>query len=422
MAEPHATAVLGLPELDLVLGGLYWGDNVVWEAEEEDALTPFYRAIALGAAAYDTAAFVTVSRAPEEVRAAYPTLDVLDARRDTPLGQPRPLLEAIRERCRRPLRHLLLFDSLEAMSVQWGAEIAGRFFARGCPLLLGLGAVAHWSLVPARQSPALRREIDGLTQCVLVLADGRVRIAKAEGRPPDVVGSVFRYRLENGVPRLEPAPAAARLGAALRALRLQRRLSQSELARLAGVSPSAISQAERGQRGLSLQTLIDLAARLNITIDELLRGDVAPGYRIVRRDDPRQTAENAPVLLLDDPAAGLRAYLVRLTPGGSAAPDFPHKGVELVAVAQGLVQVILPAGRPVLRQGEALIAETSTISGWRNLSEREAMLFWILRDDASRPGGADWGRRRARLERQPRAKGGSRRGRCGCDRRLPAAG
>ena len=59
----------------------------------------------------------------------------------------------------------------------------------------------------------------------------------------------------------------------------------------------------------------------------------------------------------------------------------PHNGVELVAVAAGLVQVILPTGRPVLRQGEALLVEWSGVSGWRNVGEEDALIFWILRDD-----------------------------------------
>ena len=50
---------------------------------------------------------------------------------------------------------------------------------------------------------------------MLDVGDGRLRIAKAEGRPPGVEGSVFRYELEGGLPVLEAAPAAARLGAAL---------------------------------------------------------------------------------------------------------------------------------------------------------------------------------------------------------------
>ena len=60
--------------------------------------------------------------------------------------------------------------------------------------------------------------------------------------------------------------------------------------------------------------------------------------------------------------------------------DTSHDGVELVAVAGGLVQVILPTGRPVLRQGEALLVEWSGVSGWRNVGEDDALIFWILRD------------------------------------------
>jgi transcriptional regulator with XRE-family HTH domain len=267
------------------------------------------------------------------------------------------------------------------MARQWGADTAQRFFTRCCPMLLEIGAIAYWSLTPSEYAPAPRREVEEVTQCVISVADGRLRIVKAEGRPFGVQGSVFRYRDDGGEPVLEAAPAAARLGAALRAVRVQRQLSQSDLARLAGVSPSAVSQAERGQRGLSLETLLDLTARLGITLDELLRGEVAPGYRLARRHDPHRVADGKPLPLLDDPQAGLRAYLLRLPPRRSADLGFAHKGIELVAVASGLVQVVLATGRPVLRQGESLLAERSGISSCRNLSDREAMVFWILRDD-----------------------------------------
>ncbi|MDQ3874332.1 MAG: helix-turn-helix domain-containing protein, partial [Actinomycetota bacterium] len=176
---------------------------------------------------------------------------------------------------------------------------------------------------------------------------------------------------------------AARIGTALRATRTQRQLSQSDLARLAGVSPSAISQAERGQRGLSLETLLELTGRLGTTVDELLRGDVVAGYRLGRRHHPRTRrgdSAHQPLPLLDDPAAGLRAYLVHLPPRQSGSPHIAHKGIELVAVANGLVQVILANGRPVLRRGEVLLVEATSVEGWRNLGPSEVTLFWILRD------------------------------------------
>jgi hypothetical protein len=36
----------------------------------------------------------------------------------------------------------------------------------------------------------------------------------------------------------------------------------------------------------------------------------------------------------------------------------------------------------VLRQGEALLVEHSGVSGWRNVGENDALIFWILRDEA----------------------------------------
>jgi hypothetical protein len=134
---------------------------------------------------------------------------------------------------------------------------------------------------------------------------------------------------------------------------------------------------------LSLDTLLDLTSRLNMTLDELLRGQEAPGYRLARRDDPRSLTLDVPVPLLDDPGAGLRAYVLRLSPGARAVPTFPHKGVELVAVASGLVQVILATGTPVLRPGEALIADRSGVSEWRNLTDGNALAFWVLHDEAA---------------------------------------
>ena len=43
---PSPTATTGVAELDAALGGLFWGDNVVWEADEDGLPEPFYRAVA----------------------------------------------------------------------------------------------------------------------------------------------------------------------------------------------------------------------------------------------------------------------------------------------------------------------------------------------------------------------------------------
>ena len=387
MASPSATArasledaaSTGVDELDRTLGGLFWGDNVVFEVAEPAAVEPFYRAVGGVEGQYDGRLYIGLSGGPPPVE----RFALVDARADGELAQPAPLLRAIFERCRHAERNLLLFDPMESMIARWGADVAGRFFAHCCPQLLELGAIAYWAVPSGELYPGLRRTIEEVPQCVLVVGDSRLRIAKAEGRAPGVEGSVFRYRAVDDVPELTPAPIASRIGAALRAARTERQLSQSDLARLAGVSPSAISQAERGRRGLSLETLLELTGRLGTTIDELLRGNVAAGYRLGRRHHPRTgrgESGHHPLPLLDDPAAGLRAFLVHLPPRAAGSPHVAHKGIELVAVANGLVQVVLATGRPVLRRGEVLLVEATAVEGWRNLGPSEATLFWILRD------------------------------------------
>ena len=377
-ASPDDAASTGIRELDDALGGLFWGDNVVFEVGDPQRAEPFYRALATAAVPYDQRLYVSLSGDRPPVTG----FQLIDARAGDELAQPAPLMRAIVERCRPGERNLLLFDPMEAMIERWGSDVAARFFAVCCPQLLDLGAIAYWSVPSGELYPGLRRTIEEVTQCVLVVGKSRLRVAKAEGRPPGIEGTVFRYREMDGLPTLTPAPVAARIGTALRAARTHRHLSQSDLARLAGVSPSAVSQAERGERGLSLETLLHLTGNLNITLDELLRGEVVAGYRLGRRDHPRRrgAASEQPAPLLDDPAAGLRAYVLHLAPRQSASPHIAHKGTELVAVASGLVQVVLANGRPVLRRGEVLLVEATTIERWRNLGPADATLFWILRD------------------------------------------
>jgi transcriptional regulator with XRE-family HTH domain len=378
------SAATGVAELDRALDGLYWGDNVVWvwEGGELTSQRLFYDAIARRRETFGAAGYVVASSDPSEVKARWPWLEILDARAGGPNASPGGLLEAVRRFSVQGPRALLLFDSLEALSSRWGMSMAGDFFGRCCPMLLDLGAIAYWSVPGASQYRTLHRKIEQITQCIIVVGDGRLRISKAEGRPPGAQGQLFRYSVQDGELQLQPAQAVARVGAALRAYRLRRELSQSHLAQLAGVSASAISQVERGERGLSVETLFTLAGRLNITLDELLGGEVTPDYRIGRRhglgDAPEGKGSVIP--LLNDAEAGLRAYLVSLPRSASVEAPFPHKGTELAGVVSGLVQVLIGSGRPVLRRGETLLASRRGIDGWRNVGESDAQCLWVLRD------------------------------------------
>ena len=213
MSEPPgaSTASSGIPALDEALGGLYWGDNVVWQADDDAPVDAFFRAVAGTASHYQLAAFVSLGTAPAELERSYPGFTVIDARPGSPLAEPEDLLAAISSRCSPVERDLILFEPMEAMTERWGAERALRFFSKTCPHLLEVGAIAYWSFVPSRHSRNFRREIEEITRCVIALGDDRLRISKAEGRPVGVQGNVFRYRLSR---RERARPGGAAYGAA----------------------------------------------------------------------------------------------------------------------------------------------------------------------------------------------------------------
>ena len=65
------------------------------------------------------------------------------------------------------------------------------------------------------------------------------------------------------------------IGCKIRYFRIQRGLSQEELAEFADVSPVYISNVENGEKRASLKTLIAIANALNITADALLADNLS---------------------------------------------------------------------------------------------------------------------------------------------------
>jgi len=378
----RGSASTGVAVLDDVLEGLYWGDSVLWELQESATAEPFYQAAARAATGFHYAAYVTVTREPASLDGTYGTLDVIDARPGSSHGSPNALLSTLSVRCSTFDRDLLLFDGLDALAEAWGADAAAEFFASTCSLLLELGAVAYWTYRGVK-SPALRHAVRHVPQCAIALSDDSLRITKAEGRGPGIEGRVYRYEAGPDGLALTAAPTLARVGEALRALRADLGLTQNDVARLAGVTASAVSQAERGHRGLSLETLLGLTDSLGLSIDDFLRGKVRAGYRLARRHDPRDRGSGHPLTLLDDEQSGYRIHAIYLPPHGTATTERTPDGVEMVTVASGLVQVLLPSASPVLRQGEALLVDDASVYAWRNLCDREAMVFWITRAEGS---------------------------------------
>jgi DNA-binding XRE family transcriptional regulator/quercetin dioxygenase-like cupin family protein len=371
----------GVPDLDALLGGLILGDNVVWVVEDGTAARQLEDAFIKEVLARGETCFY-VSAGPEPAKQQSrlgPGVTILDARARGQHGDAAVLETAIVEGARAHSPGYVVVDGLVQFARRWGPAKAVAFFSRVCPRLFDLGAVAYWRAPRAELGTSFIEQVTSVTQCVLEIGAGHLRVIKAEGRPASVQGRLLRLDVAEGMVRLQDERVLGRLGQGLERVRRERNLSQSDLASLAAVTQSAISQAEAGRRGLSLETVMLLSERLGIGVDELLASAPAGGYVLARR--PRSAGVGT-TALLDDPNAGLRAYLVRLAPGASGAPSFLHKGAELVLVASGLVQLSIGSDTPVMRAGDVALATSVAVSGWRNLLNSPALLFWVVRDEA----------------------------------------
>ncbi|MGH2753868.1 MAG: helix-turn-helix domain-containing protein [Actinomycetota bacterium] len=382
---PSAFVPSGIGDLDEILGGVLTGDNVVWVTDEHDLFVRVERSF-LGAPAPTEGAPVAKPKAlhvtARETEARARTslgedITVIDARPGSHFSDPVVLEQTIVATVKGGARRVVI-DGLAPFATQWGPERAVAFFKRVCPRLFDLGAIAYWRVSRTKLGNSAIDEIRKVTQCVFELSNTQLRIIKAEGHSSLVQGRLFRVSVDDDGIHLRAERALGRLAEGLRTLRAERSLSQADIARLADVSASSISQAEGGRRGLSLDTLLTLTSNLGIGLDSLLENEDRPDYLLARRDRGTELGDSR--FLLDDPGAGMRVYLVNLDPGEVGTPPVKHKGSELVLVARGLVIVDLGDSSPAMRAGDAILAARVPIVSWRNLSPDASYLFWILRD------------------------------------------
>jgi transcriptional regulator with XRE-family HTH domain len=175
----------------------------------------------------------------------------------------------------------------------------------------------------------------------------------------------------------------ARLGREVRAVRVNRGLSISELARRSDVSQSFLSQFESGQTDISVGRLLRLAQALDIDAADLIARRVTPAERLVRADEQVE---------LPTPSQGLRLHLLAasldhtrtnavgsLEPGSAAEPAYSSPGSEsLVYVLKGVVRVELTGDRAFsLRGGDSISYRSEEFRSMANPGSRQSAFIWI---------------------------------------------
>jgi transcriptional regulator with XRE-family HTH domain len=409
----------GIEALDQVLGGgLGVGDNVVWQAADPAEIEPFVEAFLATAHGSTPLTYLSFRLPPAAVldrfgrvwdSERFTLLDGWTGGQDAGRGRRKaatagaPGKARVRrlkdpadmEQVNRELAEIeddlgagagYVFDDLTSMQRLWGPEAALASFLRWCPRLYQERTVAYWLLEREAHPPAFRSRLADITQVILDLvatpAERTIQVVKADGHPAGVAGRTLRYGVGDDRQVQFPRQAAAvqeRIGEQVRAERLAAGLSQTELARRIGVTPSALSQVERGRHGLSGETLTRLWATLAVPFGPGTRS-AAPPYRLARRG-ARQPVTPGPGLsgetVLQDPS-GLGVYELTVAAGTSGRRPFETKKPELVLVLEGALELQLGQESHTLQQGDAILVPSQPVTGWRNPAREPARVLWVV--------------------------------------------
>jgi transcriptional regulator with XRE-family HTH domain/quercetin dioxygenase-like cupin family protein len=198
-----------------------------------------------------------------------------------------------------------------------------------------------------------------------------------------------------------PRPDYPEIGEHLRARRHERGLSLRELADRLGVSPSLISQIERGRANPSVSTLYAIVAELDISLDELLfdrrverssAGDAQPNASVpeppsgpIQRSNQRTRIRLASGVIWERLTTrsepGTEFLYVIYEVGGASSPEDAyqrHAGHEWGYVLSGSLRVTIAFEDYVLQPGDAVSLESTTPHRLVNAGDTPVHAIWFV--------------------------------------------
>jgi transcriptional regulator with XRE-family HTH domain len=154
------------------------------------------------------------------------------------------------------------------------------------------------------------------------------------------------------------------IGQRLKAIRLERGLSQRHLARLSGVANATISQIEAGRLNPTVSMLKKVLDGFPISMGEFFSGGADTPERIFfRADELTEIADGG--ISFRQVGANLRSKSIQLIkecyqPGaGTGKHAIRHEGEECGIVLTGMLEVTVAGQRAILRSGDAYYFKSS---------------------------------------------------------------
>jgi len=289
-----------------------------------------------------------------------------------------------------------IFESLTGMQDLWGGEdqLVG-FYVRTCPRLYDLNTIAYWLIEKQAHSPKLRAQINQIAQVVIDLSVRRgktaLEIVKAENRRPDRRKKPFPYFSRDTTIHFNPESQATGkmdLGLRIKSMRSRAGLSQTDLAKRVGVTPSSISQIEGGLIYPSLPALFRMADVFAVDMGSLFREDPPNGAPMVFRPPDLQPAvlpeiadTDARCWRLPEVASGGRfaPFIIEIPPETKLPSHFcRHKGRETGYLLQGTLVMTYGEKEHALAAGDFVHISDDWPTGWENTGKTAARLLWLV--------------------------------------------
>lgn len=419
----------GVSQLDRLLGGLFIGDNVVWHDDAGSLASVFcFNFIQASQAQSKPFIYVSFDRSPKNLLdklgplAENNYLTILDCftygkgagsdiflkfyeekepdRRCniTWVEEPRSAAEVmdafygIHGTLQGDVR--FIFESLTGMEALWGEEELIKFYTHSCPRLYELNTVAYWIMEKQAHSQRLRAHINQIAQVAIDLAVKRgttsLTILKAEKRGIDILNKPINYwskDLNVTFDHERRRTGRVDLGLRLKELRTKRGISQTELARLVGVTPSTISQVESDSIYPSLPALLKMAEMLSVEVSsffmespDVVNRLIFPAAEAVdiKFHDLPEGSVQAKLLTPVDFEVKAEPYLIEIPANGKLPSHFfIHKGEELGYLLSGKLQLELGKAFHTVRAGDAIYLTSEIPSQWKNPGPGVARLIWI---------------------------------------------
>lgn len=288
-----------------------------------------------------------------------------------------------------------VFDSLTGMQELWGGEDQIlRFYSHSCPRLYELNTVAYWVVEKEAHSQRLRAHINKIAQVAIDLSLKRgktsLTLVKAENRNLETLNEPFNYWTKDLTVTFDSKKrlfGRIDLGIRLKDLRKKRGLSQTDLAKLVGVTPSTISQIESNQIYPSLPGLLKIAETLSVEITSFFHEpkgitkqvvfSASEGVDLQFTHLPKESIKGKLVTPVD---FNLKAepYLIEIPPEKNlSAHFFIHKGEEMGYLLSGKLQLQLERAAYTVQAGDVVSLTSEMPLCWKNPGPEPARLLWI---------------------------------------------